>query len=326
MKILMIGGTQFVGRTITEFALENGHDITLFNRGKSNPDIFSQRVLTIQGDRNKSEDLEKIKDNYDIIIDTCAYFPQSVELSCRILKDKCNKYVFISTDSVYKDERTIGIDEDYDLKKLPKGTDISRITYENYGPLKAECEAIVQEYFPKNHLIIRPGYIVGPNDPFDRFSCWIVEASKKRMMICPGNGNDYMQFIDIRDLSEWAISLIEKDEKGIYNAAGNPMIFSDFIKECMAVFNNKAGIKYISFDTIKKEGLEDCFPMYFENKGDYEGYCRISNKKALASGLKLRNYQDTFRDIYNYHMSKGGDYKLKQGMTEEGYKKLINKI
>lgn len=323
MKILIIGGTQFVGRTITESALKRRHDITHFNRGMSNPAIFEGKVDTIQGNRNDLKDLKKIDQDYDIVIDTCAYFPESVEISCGHLRNKCNKYVFISTDSVYKDEKTVGIDEGYGLAILPEGMNTSRITYENYGPLKVECESIVKDIFPERFLIIRPGYIVGPNDPFDRFSCWIVEASKKRTMICPGDGNDYMQFIDIRDLAEWIIDMIERNAKGIFNAAGRPLKFSDFIKECMAVFDNKAGVKYIPFDIIKKEGLEHCFPMYFENRGANEGYCRISNKKALSSGLKLRSYRETFRDIYDYHLSKGSDYKLTEGMIEEAYKKLI---
>ncbi|MBN1971200.1 MAG: NAD-dependent epimerase/dehydratase family protein [Candidatus Delongbacteria bacterium] len=325
MNILVIGGTIFLGRYIVESLLSKGHNVTLFNRGKHNPGLYEGKVKIVHGDRENCDDLKKlVKENYDAVIDTCAYFPNSVIKSTSILKDCTKKYVFISTISVYKDEKLVGLDENYDFIDFKEGADRTKLDYSTYGPLKVECEGEVKNAYPFDSLIIRPGYIVGPHDQFDRFNCWIVEGHKERAMICPGDGNDYIQFIDVRDLSDFIVHLIEEDKMGVFNVTGNPIKYAEFIKVCKEIANSDDEIKFLPWKIIEKDNLWSCFPIYTPNIDEYEGNCRVSIEKAVSNGLKLRQIEETFKDVYQFHLSKGKEYKLKEGMTDELYTKIVN--
>src|ERR1044071_8277313 len=175
MRILIIGGTRFLGRHLVEAALARRHEVTLFNCGQSNPDLFPQ-LETILGDREK--DVNKLQGRiWDAVIDVAGYIPRIVRLSAEILKPGVSRYVFISTISVYADFKKIGIDETYPVGKL-EDESVEEITGETYGPLKALCEQAIQEIYGERALIIRPGLIVGPHDPTDRFTYWPVRVAR----------------------------------------------------------------------------------------------------------------------------------------------------
>lgn len=185
MKILIIGGTRFLGRHLVEEALARSHEITLFNRGRSNPALFPQ-LETILGDRER--DLEKLTQagrTWDAVIDTSGYLPRLVRLSASVLEKSVRRYVFISSISVYENFREIGIDESYPVGKMEDET-VEEITGESYGPLKALCEKAVQEVFGgERALIVRPGLIVGPHDPTDRFTYWPVRVARGGDVLAP---------------------------------------------------------------------------------------------------------------------------------------------
>jgi len=325
MKILIIGGTIFLGRHIAEAALIAGHEVTLFNRGKHNPGLFGERVKNIIGDREKIADLEALTtENYDAVIDTCAYLPTTVSKSAEILKKCCKQYLFISTISVYRDDVKIGITEDYQLAELSPEADATKVTNETYGALKAQCEAALSNHYGAKSLIVRPGYIVGPFDQFDRFNCWVVNAYKNRSPLCPGDGTDFSQFIDVRDLSEWCISLLEQNISGIFNATGETISFLQFVNECSQAAKNKLPVKFISAELIEKDNLWSAFPLFVPAKDEYLGYCCTDISKAKVVGLKFRPYQETLLDIYANYLSKGSDYQLREGITDEVYAKLTN--
>ena len=166
MKILIIGGTRFLGRHLVNSARVRGHDITLFNRGKTNPELF-QNVKKIHGDREK--ELDKLQGHWDAVIDTCGYMPRIVRMSAEALKGKVENYVFISSVSAYADFQKIGINESYPLAAMDDETNEDN-SPETYGPRKALCEKVVQEVFGIDSIIIRPGLIVGPHDPTERFT------------------------------------------------------------------------------------------------------------------------------------------------------------
>ena len=152
MRILIIGGTRFLGRHLVESALAHNHDVTLFNRGKSNPDLFPQ-LETIIGDRE--HDVDKLNGRiWDVVIDVAGYVPRIVRLSAEVLKENVARYVFISTISVYRDFKQIGIDESYPVGKLQNET-VEEITGETYGPLKALCEKVVQDIYGERAIIVR---------------------------------------------------------------------------------------------------------------------------------------------------------------------------
>ena len=206
MKILIIGGTRFLGRHLVNSARARGHDVTLFNRGMTNPNLF-RNVDMIQGDREK--DLDQLSGQWDAVIDTCGYFPRIVRMSAEALKDKVDQYVFISSISVYADFKKININESYPVGKIEDET-MEQITGESYGPLKALCEKAVQDVFGINSLIIRPGLIVGPHDPTDRFTYWPVRIARGGDVLVPDNPNALTQIIDVRDLSDFIIHLVEQ--------------------------------------------------------------------------------------------------------------------
>ncbi|HEY3475628.1 MAG TPA: NAD-dependent epimerase/dehydratase family protein, partial [Anaerolineales bacterium] len=218
MRILIIGGTHFLGRQLVESALARSHDVTLFNRGKSNPGLFPQ-LETIIGDREK--DVEKLKDRiWDAVIDTSGYFPRIVRLSAEVLEPTVSRYVFISSISVYDNFSKVGINEMDPVGKIENET-VEEITGETYGPLKALCEQTVQDIFGLDRtLIVRPGLIVGPHDPTDRFTYWPVRVARGGDVLAPEKPEAAIQIIDVRDLSDFIIKLIQDNAFGVYNATG----------------------------------------------------------------------------------------------------------
>ena len=192
MKILIIGGTRFLGRHLVNSARARGHEVTLFNRGQTNPDLFGQ-VDKIHGDREK--DLNQLTNNWDAVIDTCGYFPRIVKMSAKALKDSVESYVFISSISVYESLQKIGINESDPVGKIEDET-IEEITETSYGPLKVLCEKTVQDIFGISSLIIRPGLIVGPHDPTDRFTYWPVRVARGGDILAPDRPEALTQVID----------------------------------------------------------------------------------------------------------------------------------
>ncbi|MCE5207811.1 MAG: epimerase, partial [Chloroflexi bacterium] len=206
MKILVIGGTRFLGRAAVEAVLAAGHKVTLFNRGVSNPSLYPQ-VETIIGDR--SMDLSLLKGrSWDAVIDTCGYVPRVVRMSASALSGSVGHYTFISTISVYSETWKTGIDENGVLGVLEDET-TEEITGGAYGPLKALCEQAAEDAMPGRVLTIRPGLIVGPHDPTDRFTYWPVRVAQGGEVLAPDSPDYKCQVIDVRDLAEWNIRMIE---------------------------------------------------------------------------------------------------------------------
>jgi len=248
MKILVIGGTVFLGKHIIIKLLNRNHEVTIFNRGKSSirSDKKNQAIVDrcelIIGDRNNAKDIATLQNrNFDIVIDTCGYYPRQLRESNKVLEKNVGLYIYISSVSVYKDFEKIGIDEDYEVGKLNDETS-EVMNGETYGPLKALCEKEVLESFGiEKSLIIRPGYIVGPDDPTDRFTYWPYKISLGNRMIIPKDTELFdMQILDVRDLSEWIVMMIENDENGTYNAIGPDykLTFKEIIDKSNIFFKN----------------------------------------------------------------------------------------
>ena len=213
MRILILGGTHFLGRHLVDAALERGHEVTLFNRGKSHPGLFPQ-LDTIIGDRE--HDVNKLKSRiWDAAIDVAGYLPRIVRLSAEVLEQNVTRYVFISSISVYENFKKAGMDESYPVGKLADET-VEEITGGMYGPLKALCEKAVQDVFgPDRTLVIRPGLIVGPHDPTDRFTYWPVRVARGGEVLAPEKPEAPIQIVDVRDLSHFIIKLIEENASGV---------------------------------------------------------------------------------------------------------------
>jgi 2'-hydroxyisoflavone reductase len=299
MKILITGGTVFLGRHIVEAALKAGHEITLFNRGQHNPELFPE-AEKLRGDRRK--DVSALKDRtWDAVIDTSGYFPKDVSALADVLKRNISQYVFISTVSVYSGFDKPN-DENSPLAQLPEGADETKITGETYGALKVLCEQEVLKAFPDKTLIIRPGLIVGPNDPTGRFTYWPRRIAKGGNILAPGYPNAPVQFIDVRDLAEWTVRLVESRTMGVFNATGPKELLTmgEFLKECTSALKSDANLVWVSEDFLLKNEIAPYTEMPLWIPAQAEDMSRTDISKAVQNGLTFRSLKTTIDDTYEW--------------------------
>ncbi|HSN70894.1 MAG TPA: SDR family oxidoreductase, partial [Steroidobacteraceae bacterium] len=254
LKLLILGGTGFIGPHFVETALARGHELTLFNRGKRNTELFPD-VERILGDRNGEIDGLKGR-RWDAVIDNSGYVPRHVQLSADLLHGNVGRYLFISSISVYASLAEPGIDEDAPLAQIPDPT-VEEITGETYGALKALCEQAVERRYGSAATIVRPTYIVGPRDTTDRFTYWPVRVSQGGRMLAPGTARDPVQIIDVRDLAEFVIGAVERDVAGRYNACSPPgaITMGDVLETSRAVTGSDARFVWVSSEFLRDQGL-----------------------------------------------------------------------
>jgi len=320
MRILIIGGTRFLGRQLVESALARGHEVTLFNRGKTNPDLFPQ-LETILGDREK--DVQKLAQAgrlWDTVIDVAGYLPRIVRLSAEVLKENVSRYVFISTISVYADFKKIGIDESYPVGKI-EGEAIEEITGETYGPLKVLCEKAVQDLYGERALIIRPGLIVGPHDPTDRFTYWPVRVARGGEVLAPQKPEAPIQVVDVRDLSEFIMKLIEENASGIYNATGPDyaLTIGRLLEVSKQVSGSDANVVWASVGFLNQHKVEPWsdMPTWVPDDEEGVGFSRVDVSKAIQAGLTFRPLEETVRDTLEWANTRPADHEWRAGLTAE---------
>jgi 2'-hydroxyisoflavone reductase len=296
MKILMIGGRVFLGRAIVEAALVRGHEVTLFNRGKSNPELYND-LEQIHGDRDGGLDVLTGR-RWDAVIDTCGYIPRHVRDSATFLADKVDHYTFISTISVYADNNIVNMDESGPLGTLEDET-VEQVTGDSYGPLKVLCEKAATEGMRGRALHVRAGLIVGPYDRSDRFTYWPVRVARGGDILAPGHPQDPTQFIDVRDLGLWTVRATEDRLTGPYNATGPdyPLTMGQLLETCQRVINPNAAFTWVDDAFLEKHevGAFVEMPMWIPQK-DNAGFSTINCQKALAAGMTFRPLEDTIRD------------------------------
>jgi 2'-hydroxyisoflavone reductase len=319
MRILIIGGTRFLGRHLVDAALARRHEVTLFNRGKTNPGLFPQ-LETILGDREK--DVNRLQGHiWDAVIDVAGYFPRIVRLSAEVLEPIVSRYVFISSVSVYADFRKIGIDESYPVGKI-EGEAVEEITGETYGPLKALCEKVVQETFGgERALIIRPGLIVGPHDPTDRFTYWPVRVARGGDVLAPQKPEALTQIIDVRDLSDFIIKLIEDNASGVYNATGPDyeLTLGNLLQVSKQISGSDANFRWASVDFLNQNKVEawSDMPAWIPDTEEDTGFARVDISKAIQAGLRFRPLEETLRDTLEWAKTRPADHEWKAGLTAE---------
>ena len=325
MKILIIGGTRFLGRHLVHSALARGHKVTLFNRGLTNPDLFPQ-VETILGDREK--DLaELLGHEWDAVVDTCGYVPRIVHLSAQSLEGSVSRYVFISSISVYASFSKVGIDESDPVGKMEDET-VEEITGETYGPLKVLCEKVVQDTFGgEGALIVRPGLIVGPYDPTDRFTYWPVRVSRGGDVLAPEKPDAPVQIIDVRDLSDFIIKLIEEKASGVYNATGPDyeLTMGVMLETCKQVSKSDANFKWASIEFLSRHEVAPWsdMPAWIPNTEEDAGFSRVDISKAIKAGLTFRLLEDTVRDTLEWAETRPSDREWKAGLSAEKEEKVL---
>ncbi|MGH8181902.1 MAG: NAD-dependent epimerase/dehydratase family protein [Steroidobacteraceae bacterium] len=311
LRILVLGGTQFIGIHMVDVALERGHTVTLFNRGRSNPEMLPG-VEKLKGDRNG--DLEALKGrNWDAVIDNSGYVPRHVRLSAERLAPQVGRYLFISTISVYASFAAPN-DEDSPLRALADDS-IEKVDGLTYGPLKALCERAVHAACGNRATIVRPGFIVGPHDSTDRFTHWPARAAHGGEMIAPGSPADPMQFVDARDLARFTIDMLERDVTETFNVTSPPghLTIGQVIEESVAAANALAHPQRAPQPVwIPTEFLEQQqgatmmadFPIWLPAKGELAAFAEINVTRALKAGLKLRPLDGTVHDTLQWHLAR----------------------
>ncbi len=339
MKILIIGGTKFLGRHLLHAALQNDHEVALFNRGTKYSAETIEMVEQIHGDRNS--DLEKLAGRgFDVCIDTCGYLPQSVKASAEFLRDSVSRYIFVSSISAYASFSRKDFDETAPLAELsdeqrerfekidPKGELTGSVLGEMYGALKVLCEREAENAMPNRVLIVRSGLIVGEYDWTDRFSYWVMRAAKGGTIIAPGSPDRFVQFIDGHDLAAWIIKMAEAGENGIFNATGKPfdLTFGALLEKIKNVTQSGAEFTWATEDFLKKENVEAWseMPLYLhESDADWQGFLSANIDKALAKGLTFRALEDTIRATFNWRRAISDE--LKAGISTEREAELLEK-
>src|SRR5437773_1781969 len=303
LRILILGGSGFTGPFQVRYALSRGHSVTVFNRGKTHPGVLPKEAEQLIGDRNTGQ-LDALKGRkWDVVIDIPTVLPFWVRDAAQILKGNVDRYVYISTTSVYSDNTKPGMDESGPLAKYA-GVDAMKETQETmrasrfplYSPLKVVSEGEAEKWFPGKTLIIRPGLIVGPGDETDRFTYWPVRIDRGGEVLAPGKPSDPVQFIDARDLAEWTIRMAENRETGIYNATGaaEPLGIGEMLDQTKSALNSDAKFTWIPAEFLKQQKVEawSDMPVW---AGDELGLARTNISRALAKGLTFRRLTETAR-------------------------------
>jgi 2'-hydroxyisoflavone reductase len=327
MKILILGGTLFLGRALVESALSRGHAVSLFNRGKTNPGLFPG-IEEIQGDREES--LEALAGRrWDAAIDTSGYFPKDVRKSAGFLSNLVDHYTFISSISAYASFKDSWQDENSPLARMAD-ENAQEITGETYGPLKVLCEEAAEAAMPGRVLVIRPGLIVGPHDRSDRFTYWPYRVWKGGEVLAPGSPERGNQFIDVRDLAEWNISMVERGSTGVYNATGpeKPVSMGELLETCRKVSGSEARFIWADEAFLQENNVGEWIEMPLwvpETNSDVQGLNTIDIKKAVSEGLVFRTLEETIRATLEWAKTRPGDHKWRAGLTHDRERELIEK-
>lgn len=320
MKLLILGGTGFTGPYQVAYAVARGHQVTVFNRGRSNPGVLPDGVEQLTGDRNAGE-LDALKGReWDVVIDVPATLPRWVRETAQLLKDSAGQYMFVSSISAYADGSVHGIDETAPTAVLD---DLETTDMRFYSGLKAEAEREAKRAFPDRTTVIRPGLIVGPGDPTDRFTYWPVRIARGGEVLAPGDPNDPVQVIDARDLAEWIIRLAERRVTGDFNAVGpaerlgvGPMLTG--IRDALGA---DARFTHVPAEFLAAHEVQPWshMPVWVPPEGPFGGLGSVSVRKALAHGLTFRPFADTARATLAWHRTRPEERQtqLRAGISAE---------
>ena len=321
MRILVLGGTRFVGRAIVDAALGRGDTVTLFNRGKSNPGLFPG-VETVTGDR--TVDLAPLDGReFDAVMDVACYDPAVARQSAEAFRDRTGRYVFVSSVSVYASQSTTEAQlEDAPVAELkPDAPDYP----DNYGANKALCEQIIQDLYGERALIARPGLISGPNDPTDRFPYWPRRIARGGRVLAPGDPGDLTQVVDVRDLAAFLLDGCHRDRGGVFNVTGAPRPFGILLDLCRTATYSDAELEWISTDRLVAAGVDPDMgiPLWVGEPG-YEAFNDVDSSHAVGAGLACRPITDTIRDTLSWDLGRGGPQK--EGLSPAEEERLLGEL
>jgi 2'-hydroxyisoflavone reductase len=324
MHFLILGGTKFVGRHLVERAVADGHRVTLFNRGRTNPGIF-EGVDEVHGDRDGG--LDALNDrHFDRVVDVSGYLPRIVRQSAELLRNATDHYTFISSVSVYADFTTAGIDEDSPIATTPD-VGVEDITRDTYGPLKALCEDVVRAAYGERCTIVRPGIVAGPFDDTDRFTYWCVRASEGGEFVAPHSFARPIQFIDARDLAVFSIKASVDSLHGVFNATGpqrDELGWGEFLERCVAVAASDAAPVWVPERVLRDAGVDLGRELPLYGPLDKPGFATVDVDRAVAAGLEFSPLERTIEDTLRWAREDG--HELTAGMTRGREKEILEAL
>jgi len=326
MRILVLGGTMFLGRHIAAAALARDHQVTLFTRGRTNPGLATAwpTATFLVGDRDGGLDPLRNR-QWDRVIDTSGYLPRVVQQSVDLLAGSCPHYTFISSVSVYRDLSVIGLREDAEALSLshPDSEDVQR----DYGALKYLAEQVVTQRYGPSALIIRPGLIVGPWDPTDRFTYWPGRVAEGGRVLAPGRPERRVQFLDVRDLATWILDLTERGVAGTFNATGprTPTTMGDLLAACTPHAPAGTQITWVSEQFLADQGVGEWMelPLWIRETPDQAGFMMVDDTLARQAGLVARPVAETVAATLAWHQTRRPYTWTKTGLSAEREQQLL---
>lgn len=295
MTFLILGGTKFLGRHLVHVALDQGHRVTLFNRGQTSSELFPE-LEKLRG--NRDGDLRALEGRkWDAVIDTCGFVSAQVRATAKLLADSITHYTFISSISVYRDFAKPRLDESAPVEQLPPGAIEDDKNGDTYGARKALCEQAAEEAMPGRVLSVRAGLIVGPYDGSGRFLYWTRRAALDGEMLAPGDLDAPVQLIDARDLARWIISMAEAGNVGVYNVTGPGLTFQQMLEHCNSASGGYARPTWMADEFLLENGVAPFsdLPFWLPAK-THKGFFTIDCKRAVARGLICRPLRETAQD------------------------------
>jgi 2'-hydroxyisoflavone reductase len=329
LRLLVLGGTGFLGPHFVRAALENGHRVTLFNRGKTNPGMFAD-LEQLRGDR-ETGDLASLEGRtFDAVIDNSGYVPAHVAATAGLFAKTARHYLFVSTISVYGSfgERPDEIDEATPVATVEddkvENVNAIRQAMPFYGPLKARCEAAAEAAMPGRVANVRPGLIVGPGDTSDRFTWWPWRIDRGGDVVAPGDPDGHVQFVDVRDLAQWMLVCAEQNVTGVYNVTGfhGRVSMADVLSACKCATSNAVTLHWLSEEFLKEQRVQPYMqmPLWIPR----EGRSVVGNRRAIERGMRFRPIADTVRDTLQWAKTERGDQPFKRtGLAPEREQELI---
>lgn len=319
-RLLVLGGTRFIGPHIVEAALARGHRVTLFNRGKTRPELFPE-CEKLRGDRNG--DLEALRGrDWDVVIDTWTDLPRHVRATAELLGEHVGQYLFVSSLNAVADLSVGGLNEGAAPTPLaPEHADSE--SPEHFGGRKARCEETLEQLLPGRATVVRPGLIIGPLDGSDRFTYWPVRLARGGEVLCPGNGDDPTQFVDARDLGDFAVALCEQRLFGIYHVVGprERLTMRSMIETCAKVADNGARLTWVDTDFLFEQQVQPWtdLPAWLPSRAPGEAFWTLDITKAWKAGLRFRPLETSVRDTLAWWNTLPEDRRgsLRRGLTPE---------
>jgi len=320
VELLVVGGTRFVGRAFVEQAVDHGHDVTVFHRSVSEPEDFPS-VEHLHGDRDGQLGLLRGR-SWGAVLDTCAYIPRAVREASAVLQDVAGHYTLVSTLSVHPDDVPAGATERAAIHRSPfPQTEL--VTAQTYGPLKVACEHEAMGAFGSRCLIVRPGYIVGPHDPTDRFTFYLRRAAGGGEMAAPGPPDAPLQVIDVRDLAAFMLGRIEAADGGVFGVVGpgEPIVMRDVLETARDVAAAGTTFTWVSQGFLDAMGdqAQEWFPMW---EPQFPGVHTYDAAKAVAAGLRCRPFAQTVADTLAWDQQRGQP-DLRTGLSAEMETELL---